>query len=258
MKAFLKDLVKLTYNDANGNIIIGGNQQHYDQYIRRYDGCGPIAATNIWLYLMLHNHLPQNIIDLPLNQAKIKSLADHIYQKMPPIHLYDCDDKNDMIDFDIFGQHISVTPSLGTFSTTQFSDGMSQLASTFEQPIIAYYFRPAFNDSLSDWRNFIVQHLNANHPIALLNTFNAVNIKFSQPFDDHLRDDIFKLHWVIIVELEETAGDIILYLLSWGGIAQLSLTELWQKNRDNLFFKGQMIAYQLAEKKPEKQIESEH
>ncbi len=247
MRTVLRGLANLTYNDAD-NIIIGGNQQQFAQFIRRYDGCGPIAAVNIWLYLNFSNDLKLNIIKLPLNRAKIITLANNIYDRMPPLHLYRCSSSQEIISFKLFGYRFTITPSLGVYSVRRFRRDMKRLAQSFGQPIVEHVFQQHyFNDDLTHWYHFIVKHLNAGRPIALLNSFQAVEMKFSQPFSDRTVNEQFKLHWVVIIGIEALDDDYLLSVMSWGGIAQISLKSLWQANHHKCFFRAQMIAYQVKQ-----------
>ncbi len=247
MKTTLRGLANLTYNDAD-SIIIGGNQQQFAQFIRRYDGCGPIAAANIWLYLNFSYGLRLKIIEPPLNRAKIIALANNIYDQMPPLHLYRCSSSQQIVSFKLFGRRFTITPSLGVYSARRFRRDMKRLAQLFGQPIVEHVFRQHyFNADLTHWYRFIAGHLQAGRPIALLNRFHAVEMKFSQLFSDRTVNEQFKLHWVVVIGIEALDDDYLLSVMSWGGIAKISLKSLWQANRHKCFFRAQMIAYQVKQ-----------
>ncbi len=246
MKIYLRELVNLTYNGKANKLLIGGNQLHYNQFIRRYDGCAPIAATNILLYLSHVNKLANSALSWPLNRANVDLLAERIYEQMTPFQLYRCFKKSDIWQFKLFGFQLTIPPSLGVFSAVIFKHKMKRLAKTFKIQLKQRQFKPAlWADQLVDWQKFIAEQLAAGRPIALLNTFARVEIDFFQPFSDQVRQQSLRHHWVVIVGIEAVKDDFIISALSWGGVVKISLNQLWRANRNKWLFKSKMIAYQI-------------
>ncbi len=216
----------------------GGDQNWYKTETMRYGGCGPATAANILVYLKNNMDNNHGYIHEPISKDSFLCLMEMAYGFVRPWELYQADDRNDM--HRIYGHMLPA--SLGVVDYRIFCSEFKKMAHALGVDVHAEKYN--FKRNKESIKVFIREGLEGDCPVALLNRFKSVGMKYGNHGMSG-KEVAYKLHWVAIVGMREEPGEeTVLEVLTWGMKAEVSLDALWKENRMALLPAG-MVRFKI-------------
>lgn len=226
-------------------VYYGGDQAWYGKYVQQFGGCGPTAAANIFAYMALTGtgleKLCQHCSYNMTREDFIKHMEE-VYRVVAPSEL-------PFIKYSKGGLHIGgieIPPSLGIFRLSDFVEKVEKYSR--DRGIDLKANRLNGKSTLEGVASYIKEALSKDCPVALMNMFNPVNMKWTNPVTNKTSIQIYKQHWVTVtgvIEKDET-GEIIVEVSSWGGKGILSLNELWKgMDWNEAFFPVSLVYFEV-------------
>ncbi|HAO61960.1 MAG TPA: hypothetical protein DCQ90_08690 [Erysipelotrichaceae bacterium] len=194
MNTSIKDRDALVILKPDGEFHLGLDQEFYTTKWKRLSGCGPTAASNLYLY-----HLPR----LDRNRTMEEGLAimDEIWKYVTPR----------------FGG--------GVKNTKIFMDGMSAFlrdqGKSFTLDVIDVPKKKELRKPLVEVREFVRQAIDEDLPIAFLNLHNGEEKQLDA------------WHWVTVVGIEmSTKDEMYLDIFDGGKLISVNLDQWYAKTKD--------------------------
>ncbi len=238
-----KEFVKII---DGSTVYFGGDQDWYDKYVQQFGGCGPTSAANILAYMALNDTRLEKLCDCRTNDISKEDFKKHmkeVYKVVRPMEIPFMENSKDGLQ--IGG--IEIPLSLGIFRLTDFIEKVEKYARNKGIDLKGNLTReePTFESAV----RYIKEGLSKDCPVALLNMFNPVKMKWTNPATNKTSIQTYKQHWVTItgiIENDET-GEITVEVSSWGGKGVFSFTEFWNgMDWNEAFFPIGMVYFEVG------------
>ncbi len=223
------DFVKIKDKD---NIYYGGNQAWYSVKVARKSACGTIAATNILIYLSMTNKKYTSLYSFDnknITKYDYKKYMNEVYEYLYPINvngIFGVEEGSSTYNF-LKSIHIADL-TIGIPTVNYFCSGVKAFVrSKNVEPLNINIFKGRWETY--DMKEYIVEALRKNIPIAMLNVFNKnlKNIAYNY-VDGRPSYADFDKHWVTItgIRVNDYTKKISIEVSSWGTRAVLYLDDI--------------------------------
>jgi hypothetical protein len=168
---------------------------------------------------------------------------DEVYKFVTPDEVPLIKETKDGVHF----ANLEIPPSLGIFNLSEFGEKVEKFALSRGIELKANWSdeKPIFENAIS----YIRQGLNKDCPVALMNMFNPVKMKWTNPVNNKTSIQTYKQHWVTItgiIENEDT-GETTVEVSSWGGKGTFSFNEFWNNmNWNEAFFPAGLVYFEVC------------
>lgn len=194
MNTSIKDKDALAIRLPDGEFHLGLDQEFYKTKWKRLSGCGPTAASNLYLY-----HLPR--LDRNRTMEEGLEIMDAIWKYVTPR----------------FGGGVKNTQIFTTGMSAFLRDqGKSYTVDVIDVPKKKELRRP-----LSEVRDFMRQAIDDDLPVAFLNLHNGEEKQLDA------------WHWVTVVGIEmSTKDEMYLDIFDGGKLISVNLDQWYAKTKD--------------------------
>ncbi|ACL76538.1 DUF4157 domain-containing protein [Ruminiclostridium cellulolyticum] len=239
-----RDFLKI-FDKGTNTTYYGGDQDWYDRYTQKFGGCGPTAAANILAYMAMTNPELKKLYKYNTNTINKKDFSDfmkEVYKyvtpdEVPGIRLVSdfIGDNEDIFDKYSISKHakdkyLDIPPSVGISNVTDFAKGVEKFAKRKGVNLKAHWSDKRL--TLKSAVSYIREALEKDCPVALLNVFQPVDMKWRDPKTLKFFNTIYEQHWVVVTGIIEDTrtGEVELEVSTWGGMATISLNSLYDKD----------------------------
>lgn len=195
MEKYLLDDINMLEITHRNRLYYGGSQEWFASFFKRMAGCGPTTATNLFIYLAKTDSYFKILYDKEINYTNVLKMMSQVYKK--------------------------ITPGLKGVNTLDiFENGALEYVKPFNITMSTSSLKvvPKRTDEL-EAKNYLVEHLNNNRPIAFLNLSAG------------LLTNLSNWHWVLIVGLIVENNKMKAIIFDEGKYKQIDLS-LWLRTTD--------------------------
>lgn len=204
----LNNDIKLTDFILIDNRYYGGKQSWFNKSIDRSSGCGVVAATNIFAYLLKvddekYKYLYSGNVN-KITKDDFKINMNEVYKYITPIHIWN---------------PFSKVNSWGVPTISYFTNGVKKYSQSKGTKLRIY--KKGTCTKYENAVKFIKSALDKKLPIAIITVLNSYY-------------KLYTNHWMTITDLKEDKNKVVVTVSTWGEKKDLLFKELWEHS----FYKG--------------------